>query len=159
MIQPYSEQDYEQLYGIFREVVDTGVQFPYESSSREEFDLRFFAERSQIWVYKTDQEGVLGGFYLKANYPGRSAHIANAAYMIRSTHRGQGLGKRMCQASLDLAKEQGFRAMQYNMVLSQNTLAVNLYKKLGFSIVGTIPEAVRNPDGTFQDGCVMYKKL
>lgn len=63
------------------------------------------------------------------------------------------------KASLHIAKDQGFQAMQFNMVLSQNKLAVKLYQKLGFNIAGTLPEAVRNPDGSYQDGYVMYRKL
>lgn len=65
----------------------------------------------------------------------------------------------MIKASLHLAKELGHQAMQFNMVLSQNQLAVKLYQRLGFNIVGTIPEAVRNPDGSFQDGYVMHRTL
>lgn len=155
----YTEKDHDALYEIFREVVETGTQFPYESSSQEEFQLRFFEPKTRIYVCRTAQDEVVGGFYLKANYPGRSSHIANAAYMIHSSHRGKGLGRLMCQASLELAQELGFLAMQYNMVLSQNTLAVNLYIKLGFTIRGTIPNAVRNPDNSFQDGYVMHKSL
>lgn len=49
--------------------------------------------------------------------------------------------------------------MQFNMVLSQNTGAVKLYERLGFEIVGTIPNAIRNSDGTFQDGHIMHRKL
>ena len=102
---------------------------------------------------------VIGGFYLKANFSGRSSHIANAAYMIRNTYRGKGVGSLLIKASLHLAKDLGLHAMQFNMVLSQNKLAVKLYERLGFNIVGTIPQAVRNPDGSFQDGYVMHRKL
>jgi ribosomal protein S18 acetylase RimI-like enzyme len=65
----------------------------------------------------------------------------------------------LIKASLHFAKELGFRAMQFNMVLSQNIQAVKLYQRLGFHIAGTMPEAVRNPDGSYQDGYVMYRKL
>lgn len=155
----YSNDDFDPLYEIFKEVVETGAQFPYESSTQEEFRRRFFEAETRIYVCKTSQGDVVGGFYLKANYPGRCNHIANAAYMIHAKYRGLGLGTLLGQASCELAKQDGFLAMQYNMVLSQNTLAVTLYKKLGFTIVGTIPDAVRNPDGSYQDGYVMHKKL
>ncbi len=156
---PFEKQDENALYEIFREVVDSGTQFPYESSSMEEFHRQFFSPRSEVFVCLSSTNELLGGFYLKANYSGRSSHIANAAYMLKKNARGKGIGTWLIKASLQLAKERGFAAMQYNMVLSQNKIAVQLYHKLGFKIVGTIPDAVRNPDGSYQDGFAMFRKL
>lgn len=155
----FNANDERELYQIFREVVDSGEQFPYESSSMEEFYRQFFTPHGQVYVCHTLDGEVIGGFYLRPNFSGRSSHIANAAYMIRSTYRGNGIGTLLIKASLHLAKDLGFRAMQFNMVLSQNRLAVKLYQKLGFNIVGTLPEAIRNPDGSYQDGFVIYRKL
>ena len=155
----FDPKDEVELYEIFREVVDSGSQFPYECSSMDEFHRQFFTPQGKVYVCETSDGKVIGGFYLKANYSGRSSHIANAAYMISSTYRGKGVGSLLIKASLHLAKAMGFHALQFNMVLSQNTLAVKLYQKLGFNIVGTIPEAVRNPDGSYQGGYVMHRKL
>jgi ribosomal protein S18 acetylase RimI-like enzyme len=79
--------------------------------------------------------------------------------MIKSEFRGQGVGTLLIKGSLQIAKDLGFHAMQFNMVLSQNNGAVRVYQKLGFEIKGIIPKAVRNPDGTFQDGYIMYRNL
>lgn len=155
----FHQKDKEALYEIFREVVDSGSQFPYECSSKEEFYRQFFTPQGQVYVCHSLDGKVMGGFYLRANFSGRSSHIANAAYMIHHSYRGKGLGSLLIKASLHLAKDLGFQAMQFNMVLSQNTLAVKLYQRLGFNIIGTIPEAVRNPDGSYQDGYVMHRKL
>lgn len=155
----FDERDEEGLYDIFREVVNTGSQFPYECSSLKEFHRQFFTPQGQVYVCHSVDGEVIGGFYLRANFSGRSSHIANAAYMIRSTYRGKGVGSLLIKASLHLAKGLGLQAMQFNMVLSQNKFAVQLYEKLGFSIVGTIPQAVRNPDGSYQDGYVMHRQL
>jgi DNA-binding MarR family transcriptional regulator/GNAT superfamily N-acetyltransferase len=155
----FHEKDEERLYEIFQEVVHSGSQFPYECSSKEEFYRQFFTPQGQVYVCHSLDGKVMGGFYLRANFSGRSNHIANAAYMIHHSYRGKGLGSLLIKASLHLAKERGFQAMQFNMVLSQNTLAVKLYKRLGFNIIGSIPDAVRNPDGSYQDGYVMHRKL
>lgn len=159
MLRLFDVNDEEELYQIFREVVDSGSQFPYESNSIEEFHRQFFTPQGQVYVCHTLGGEVIGGFYLRANFSGRSSHIANAAYMIRSSYRGKGVGSLLIKASLHLAKDLGFRAMQFNMVLSQNILAVKLYQRLGFDIAGILPEAIRNPDGSYQDGYVMYRKL
>lgn len=158
-LETYKLDDEQELFAIFQEVVDAGCQFPYESSSREEFHIQFFGPTSQVYVCRSPQGHVIGGFYLKPNYSGRSGHIANAAYMIKSTHRGLGIGTLLIKASLHVARSLGFLAMQFNMVLSQNAGAIKLYEKLGFQIIGTIPNAIRNPDGSFLDGHTMYRRI
>lgn len=155
----FDRKDEAGLYEIFREVVDSGSQFPYECSSFEEFQRQFFTPKGQVYVCHTLDGNIIGGFYLRANFSGRSSHIANAAYMMRGSYRGKGVGSLLIKASLHLAKGLGLQAMQFNMVLSQNKLAVQLYERLGFTIIGTIPLAVRNPDGSYQDGHVMHRQL
>ncbi len=154
-----SSEDKKALFAIFKEVVDSGCKFPYENSSAEEFQTRFFAPTSQIYVCRSIKGEVVGCFYLKSNYSGRSGHIANAAYMIKSSHRNLGIGTLLVKASLHIAKNLNFLAMQFNMVLSENTVAIKLYKKLGFEIIGTIPSAIQNTDGSFQDGYTMYRRI
>lgn len=88
------QKDEKELYEIFREVVDSGSQFPYECSSVEEFHRQFFTPHGRVYVCHSLDGKVIGGFYLKTNFSGRSSHIANAAYMIHSSYRGKGVGSR-----------------------------------------------------------------
>lgn len=101
----FDQKDEEGLYKIFQEVVDSGCQFPYESSSLEEFYRQFFTPQGQVYVCHSLEGKVVGGFYLRANFPGRSSHIANAAYMIHNSYRGKGLGSLLIKASLHFAKD------------------------------------------------------
>lgn len=158
-LKPFSREDEPALYEIFREVVDSGCQFPYECSSLQEFHRHFLSPEAHIYVCHTSLKEVVGGFYIRPNFSGRSDHIANAAYMVRGTHRGRGIGSLLIRASLQMAKERGFRAMQFNLVLSQNSIATKLYQKLGFNIIGTIPQAIRTPEGSYQDGYIMHRHL
>lgn len=155
----FKQKDENALYAIFKSVVDSGTEFPYESSSLTEFHRHFFAPQTEVYVCHNAEGEVVGGFYIKPNFSGRCAHIANAAYMVKNSYRGQGIGTWLVSASLEIAKNAGFRSMQFNMVLSQNTIALKLYDKFGFKIVGTIPEAVRNPDSSYQDGYVLFRTL
>jgi DNA-binding MarR family transcriptional regulator/L-amino acid N-acyltransferase YncA len=159
ILEPFDQKDEEGLYEIFQDVVDSGSQFPYECRSIQEFRRQFFNSNGRVYVCRSLAQEVIGGFYIRSNFPGRSSHIANAAYMIRNIYRGKGIGSLLVKASLHLAKGMGFQAMQFNMVLSQNTIAIKLYQKLGFNIIGTIPQAVRNPDGSYQDGYLMHREL
>ncbi|MBS0654830.1 MAG: bifunctional helix-turn-helix transcriptional regulator/GNAT family N-acetyltransferase [Verrucomicrobia bacterium] len=157
LLEVFDSKDETGLYEIFQEVVSSGSQFIIENASLEEFRKQFFTDH--LYVCRSSSGDVVGGFYIKPNYSGRASHIANAAYMVRTSHRGKGLGALLVKASLHLAKGLGFEAMQFNMVLSENRIALRLYKKLGFTIVGTIPDAVRTLDGGHQEGYIMYRKL
>lgn len=155
----FTQEDENTLYEIFRQVVDAGIDFFFESNSMQEFHRQFFAPKSEVYVCRSLTGEVVGGFYIRPNFSGRCSHIANAGYMVKESHRGQGIGTLLVNASLEIAKNKGFHAMQFNMVLSQNAIAVKLYGKLGFKIVGTIPQAIRNRDGSYQDGYILFKTL
>ncbi len=159
ILKPFSHVDEEGLYQIFREVVDTGNEFPYESNSLQEFHRQFLNPQTHVYVCHSSSQEVVGGFYIQPNFSGKSNHIANAAYMVKSTFRGQGIGTLLIKASLERAKVLGYRAMQFNSVLSQNVKAIHLYQKLGFKIIGTIPEAIRNLDGSYQNSYIFHQKL
>lgn len=158
-LEPYCQKDENQLYDIYHNVVDTGGQFPYECNSIQEFHHRFLEAPSRVYVCHSSAGEVAGGFYIKPNFRGKESHIANAAYMVKNTYRGQGIGTLLIKASLHIAKDLGFQVMQFNQVFSQNTSAIKIYRKLGFSIIETIPQAIRYPDGTYQDAYVMYRTL
>jgi sugar lactone lactonase YvrE len=65
----------------------------------------------------------------------------------------------MCQHSIDFARDKGYLAMQFNMVVSTNESAVKLWKSFGFSIIGTIPQAFRHQRLGLVDSYIMYKSL
>lgn len=111
-------------------------------------------------VFVAEQDGViLGTYYLMANQQGGGAHVANCGYMTAPAAQGKGIARAMCQHSLVRAKERGFRAMQFNHVVSTNTRAVALWHSLGFTTVGTLPKAFNHPLHGYVDSFVMFKPL
>jgi ribosomal protein S18 acetylase RimI-like enzyme len=79
--------------------------------------------------------------------------------MVAPEARGHGIGRAMGEHSLSEARRLGFRAMQFNFVVSTNESAIRLWKQLGFKIVGTLPDAFRHPEKGYVDVYVMYRSL
>ncbi len=102
---------------------------------------------------------VVGTYFLRANQAGGGAHVANCGYMTAPWAAGRGVARRMCEHSLAHARERGFRAMQFNFVVSTNERAVRLWQHLGFAVVGRLPLAFRRPDGSYVDALVMFRAL
>src|SRR5207247_10891561 len=102
---------------------------------------------------------VVGTYILRANQAGPGAHVANAAYMVARDTRGSGVGRKMAEHSLSEARRLGFRAMQFNFVVSTNASAIHLWQQLGFKIVGTLPGAFCHPEKGYVDVYVMFCSL
>jgi ribosomal protein S18 acetylase RimI-like enzyme len=98
-------------------------------------------------------------YKLGPNQVGRGDHVANASYMVSPAAQGVGVGRMLGEHSVAEARRQGFLAMQFNYVVSTNTGALKLWKKLGFCIVGTLPKAFRHQRLGYVDAYVMYQLL
>jgi ribosomal protein S18 acetylase RimI-like enzyme len=72
---------------------------------------------------------------------------------------GQGVGRAMGEFSLVEAKQLGYKAMQFNIVVACNQRAVRLWEKLGFIIIGEIPEAFNHKQYGLTNAYIMYRKL
>jgi ribosomal protein S18 acetylase RimI-like enzyme len=115
---------------------------------------------ASVATYIVEDAGqVLGTYYIKTNQPGGGAHICNCGYIAAPDARGRGLAATMCEASQDQAKALGYSAMQFNFVLESNAGAVRLWHRLGFTTVGTIPNAFDHPTDGMVAAFVMYKAL
>ena len=126
--------------------------------SREEALGYWFSPEKETFVWEENGE-VLGTYFLKANQQGGGAHVANCGYVTSAAAQGRGIARAMCLHSLERAKERGFRAMQFNFVVSTNERAVKLWQGLGFETVGRLPGAFEHPKKGFVDALVMYRAL
>jgi ribosomal protein S18 acetylase RimI-like enzyme len=111
-------------------------------------------------VFVTEDDGkTVGTYYLRANQRGGGGHVSNCAYATATAATGRGVARAMCAHSLEHARKRGFKAMQFNFVVSTNERAVKLWAKFGFEIVGRLPKAFRHPQRGFVDAFVMYRDL
>jgi len=126
--------------------------------SREAALAFWFASGHEVFVAEEDGRR-LGTYFLRPNQAGGGAHVANCGYVTAADASGKGVARAMCAHSLEHAKSRGFRAMQFNFVVSSNERAVRLWKGFGFEIVGRLPEAFLEPSGRYTDAYIMYRHL
>ena len=158
-LRPATRSDDDAIWGIFQTVVAAGDSFVFDEQMTREQALTYWFQ-PEGHAYVAENDGRIAGSYLfKPNQPGRGSHIANGAFMVSPEARGLGVGRRMGEHCLAEASRLGFRAMQFNIVVSTNEAAVRLWQQLGFRIVGTLPGAFRHAQLGFVDACVMFQEL
>ncbi|WP_206320602.1 GNAT family N-acetyltransferase [Streptomyces zingiberis] len=102
---------------------------------------------------------VLGTAKLHPNQMGGGAHVANASFMVAPGAAGRGVGRALGHHVLDQARQDGYRAMQFNAVVESNTRAVALWRSLGFEILATVPEGFHHPVKGYVGLHVMHRRL
>jgi L-amino acid N-acyltransferase YncA len=161
-IRPARAADFERIDEIFRAVLATGDTFAWDPSTTTSDEARavWLPQGPRARGYVAELEGRIAGAYLlKPNQPGLGSHVANAAYMVDPSTRARGLGEAMGRHSLSEAAALGYLAMQFNLVVSTNERAVALWKRLGFSIIGTAPKAFRHAQLGLVDAHIMHRFL
>lgn len=155
-----STADADALWEILRPIIEAGETYAIPRTWAREDALSYWTGAGHtVYLAVNKSNEVVGTFFIHPNQKGGGAHVCNCGYATASGVMGKGVGYEMCQYSLQIAKEQGFRAMQYNFVISSNTRAVALWQRCGFQIIGTIPEGFQSPSHGFVDVYVMYQKL
>jgi len=158
-IRPAAEGDFEALWSIFHSVIATGDTYVFApGTGREDAFAYWFGPGISSFVAE-DEGRVVGMYKIVANQRDLGSHVANGSYMVDPGYAGRGVGKAMGLHSLQEARRAGFLAMQFNIVVSTNKAAVALWKKIGFSIAGTLPKAFRHRELGYVDAYVMYRFL
>ena len=158
-IQLASSKDFESIWPILQNVIIRGDTYTFARDTSAE-EAHAYWMQPGAWTYIAFLDGlVVGSYILKPNQPGLGSHVANAAFIIGENFRGQGLGKRLAEHALSEAKQKGFRAMQFNFVVSTNKSAIALWEQLGFTIIGKVPEAFDHPEFGFVDALIMHRLL
>jgi GNAT superfamily N-acetyltransferase len=167
-IGPANDSDRDAIWEIFQEVIAAGDTYPIDpSTSREDALAYWFPRDAHVYVAELDRLNrssskraqVVGSYTLRPNHSGAGAHVANAAFIVSRDVRGQGIGRAMGEHCLKEACRLGFRAMQFNFVVSTNESAVKLWQDLGMKIVGTLPGAFRHPQKGYVDVYVMFQSF
>lgn len=159
-IRIYQETDWSQVWPIIKKVFRAGETYAFTPEITEQEAHRIWIELPEETYVVTDQNSViLGTYYIKPNQPGLGSHVCNCGYIVAENARGKGLASSMCEHSQETAINLAFRAMQYNLVVSTNEGAIQLWKKLEFQVIGTLPSAFNSKSAGYVDALIMYKQL
>ncbi len=158
-IREATKEDFDSIWPIFHEVVKAGETYAYAiDTNRDQARKIWLMSPRKTYVFEEDGH-ILGTYYIKTNQAGPGNHVCNCGYMVSSSARGRGLATAMCEHSQVVAKELGYKAMQFNFVASSNKGAVRLWNRLGFDTVGCLPKAFNHPVLGYIDALIMYKWL
>jgi len=158
-IRAATRADSDAIWKIFHEVVAVGDTYALDPHLSREAALGYWFKADAQTYVAEDAGRAVGTYILRPNQSGGGSHVANAAFMVAPDARGHGIGRAMGEHCLKEARRLGFRAIQFNFVVSTNESAIRLWKQLGFKIVGTLPGAFRHPEKGYVDVYVMYRSL
>lgn len=135
----------DELFAAYGRIVEEEEGFPHAHPlSRRDFE-EYWIEHTRAVVVARRGGQLAGAYYLKPNFVGRAAHIANAGYFVVAHERGRGIGRALLADSIERAPGLGFDALQFNLVFESNP-ARRLYEEMGFLVIGQLPKAVAGED-------------
>lgn len=158
-IRPARAEDDDAIWAILKPAIEAGDTLLADPQGGREAGLAYWRPaRAENYVAEIDGR-VLGTYYLRPNHTGAGAHVCNAGYCTAPQARGRGVARALLAHSLETAKSQGYRAMQFNFVVATNARAVDTWERAGFAVVGRLPGAFRHPTQGYVDALVMFRDL
>jgi ribosomal protein S18 acetylase RimI-like enzyme len=151
--------DHDAIWAILEPVFRAGETYTLPRDIDRRDALAFWHQQAHE-VFVAEEAGqVVGTYFLRANQAGGGGHVANCGYVTSVAAQGRGVARAMLEHSLSHARLRGFRAMQFNFVVSTNERAIRTWLAYGFEIVGRLPGAFDHPQLGFVDALVMYRAL
>lgn len=153
------EEDFSEIWRIFQNVIaGENTYVNRHDTTKDEAYAKWMAKNVQTFVAEINDK-IVGAYLIKPNQVDLGSHVANASYIVDTNTRGLGVGKSLALHSIAQAKTLGYRAMQFNFVVSANEPAVKLWRSVGFKIIGTIPKAFKHSTLGYVDAYVMFLEL
>lgn len=158
-IRPAVSTDSNAVWAILEPTIRAGETYTLPQDMKRDQALAYwFSAEHTVFVAEEGGE-VMGSYYVRANQRGGGEHVCNCGYMTAAWAAGRGVATAMCRHSLEYAREQSYKAMQFNFVVTSNEAAIHLWEKFGFATVGRLPKAFLHPRLGYVDALVMYRML
>ena len=161
---PVSEADLGALADVLADAVESGAAVSFLSLTREESEawwrkLLSAPASGAIILVARDAAGIVGSVQLHPSWAPNQPHRADVVKLIvHRRARRQGIGRQLMQALEHEAAAAGFRLLVLDS--KRGDAGEQLYRALGWTVVGTIPRFALDADGrTPHDTVVFYKEL
>jgi len=152
-------QDRSAVWQILEPVIRAGETYTLDRDLTQADALAYWFSEDKL-TFVAEQDGaILGTYYLRANQSGGGNHVCNCGFMTAQPASGRGIARQMCLHAFSQAQAEGYRAMQFNFVVSTNERAIGLWQSLGFEVVGRLPLAFQHPRLGEVDALVMFRRL
>lgn len=151
--------DQDAIWSILKPILRAAETYALPIDWEQEQAIAYWFKPEHTVFVATQADEVVGTYYLHANQQGGGAHVANCGYATAHQAQGRGVASAMCAHSLRVATALGYLALQFNLVISTNERAVNLWRRFGFETVGSIPKAFNHPRFGLVDAFVMHRFL
>lgn len=159
LIREAAADDWPRIWPFWHRIVAEGETYTWDPGTSEEAARALWmAPGKRVYVAEDVTGAVVGSAYFTPNYGGPAARVANAGFMVDPDHAGLGIGRALAEHILAAAKADGYRGMVFNAVVETNP-AVKLWTALGFTILGTVPDAYEHPRHGRVGLHIMYKAL
>ena len=159
LIRSAAAGDDDAIWAIMEPILRDGETYTLPRDTDKKTALAYWRSAEHEAFVAEENDGIVGTYFLRANQKGGGGHVANCGYMTAASAAGRGVARAMCTHSLERARERGFRAMQFNFVVSTNERAVRLWQRFDFEIVGRLPKAFLHPTLGYVDAYIMYREL
>ncbi|MEV6996216.1 GNAT family N-acetyltransferase [Streptomyces sp. NPDC093982] len=159
LIREAAADDWPRIWSFWHRIVAAGETYAWDPDTSED-DARalWLNPAKRAYVVEGDAGAVVASAYVTPNYGGPAARIANAGFMVDPDQGGRGIGRLLAEHILAAAKADGYRGMVFNAVVETNP-AVRLWTSLGFTILGTVPDAFDHPRHGRVGLHIMYRAL
>jgi len=158
-ITPATSADEERIWALLQPVFSAGDTYAVDPLIDREAAIAYWMEADKTAFILRIEGQAVGTYYIRPNQPGGGAHICNCGFITAPSARGKGVARRMLDHALIEAKQQGYRAMQFNFVLASNQRALALWQRNGFATIGRIPRAFLHPKQGYVDALILHRSL
>ena len=158
-ITPATSADEERIWALLKPVFSAGDTYAVDPLIDREAAIAYWMEADKTAFILRIEGQAVGTYYIRPNQPGGGAHICNCGFITAPSARGKGVARRMLDHALIEAKQQGYRAMQFNFVLASNQRALAIWQRNGFATIGRIPQAFLHPKQGYVDALILHRSL
>lgn len=169
---PYNSKDempesvFNALHELMNVIIEEGTTYSFEdplnTKEFEDYYCKYFIGVAVLGDVTDPKdvkgEDVMGSFYIKPNYAGRSSHICNGGFLVMTSARGRGVGKIMAQQYVKWAPKLGYKSSVFNLVYASNIASRKLWDRLGFTVIGRVPQCARLKGMDELDDALIYGK-